>query len=362
MQLTVANKKIDTSPIKNLIVQGEINADVIPIVVPKTYGTLDLSTLAWVMRAVSEKNTLVEGACTATADGDNLNIGWTVSAPFTAVDGNIKLELCGASGTDTIIKLTGDDIYVKPKASGEYSPPTDVFEATLAQMRVILAQVQILSAATGFKPKAVYTTYAALKAAHPTGELGDQYVVGDGTPTSTYIYIWDMDANDWVSAGLVAQKGDKGDPGDIGATGATGATGGTGPAGADGHTPTINPTTKHWEINGVDTGVTADTVIVSDTTSTTKTQLLADNTEYRLASLTSLTLTFPTLTAASYFDASLAFTSGATATTFSGTGPKYKGDNVANGVFTPAANKRYGIVFGYDGVNINAYVSGVATA
>jgi hypothetical protein len=359
MQLNVTGKHIDTSPAKNLLVQGEENADIIPIVVPKVYGALNLSTLTWVMRAVSEKNTLVEGTCTATADGDNLNISWVVSAPFTAVDGNIKLELCGTSGTDTIIKLTGDDIYVKPKATGEYTPPTDVFESTLAQMRVILGQVQTLSATTGFKPKAVYATYAALKAAHPTGELGDQYVVGDGTPTATYIYIWDIDANNWVSAGLVAQKGDTGA---TGAPGGKGDTGDTGPAGAAGHSPviTINATTKHLEVDGVDTGYAVDTVVVSDTSSTTKSQLVADNTEYRFGSLTSLTLTFPTPGATDKFDASVSFTSGATPTAFSGTGPKYKGDNVTNGVFTPVANRRYTIMFGFDGVNINAYVSGVA--
>lgn len=75
-----------------------------------------------------------------------------------------------------------------------------------------------------------YDTLAQLKAAHPTGSLGDSYMVaGD-------LYVWN--GSDWENVGQIqgpqGDKGDKGDKGDTGARGATGATGATGPQGAQG--------------------------------------------------------------------------------------------------------------------------------
>ncbi len=66
-----------------------------------------------------------------------------------------------------------------------------------------------------FEIKAQYATEAALIAAHPTGQAGDAYLVGDDTNPD--LYIWLSDSNQWQNsgpiAGIVGPKGDKGDPG-----------------------------------------------------------------------------------------------------------------------------------------------------
>lgn len=89
-----------------------------------------------------------------------------------------------------------------------------------------------------------YNTLAELEAAHPTGNVGDSYMVaGD-------LYIWDATEMEWSDVGRIqgpegpqgatgaqgpqGQKGDKGDTGATGATGPQGPTGATGATGAQG--------------------------------------------------------------------------------------------------------------------------------
>lgn len=96
------------------------------------------------------------------------------------------------------------------------------------------------------------------------------------------------------------------------------------------------------------------TIIVTDLSSTLKTQLLADNTEYRFGTLTSLTITYP-----SDFACSLSFSSGSTATTLTISNVKFWGMDCSNGVFTPLVNKRYNLIFWFDGINVNCTTGGV---
>lgn len=97
-----------------------------------------------------------------------------------------------------------------------------------------------------FVIKGLYATLAALEAAHPTGSAGDAYAVG--TDSSNVVYIWDVDATDWVNIGSIqgpqgtqgptgptGPQGPKGDTGSVGPTGATGATGPQGPQGPRGY-------------------------------------------------------------------------------------------------------------------------------
>ncbi len=60
-----------------------------------------------------------------------------------------------------------------------------------------------------FTIKAQYPTYAALIAAHPTGEPGDAYFVGEDTAPD--LYVWLEDDQEWYNAGQIS--GIKGDPG-----------------------------------------------------------------------------------------------------------------------------------------------------
>lgn len=77
--------------------------------------------------------------------------------------------------------------------------------------------------------KGHYDNYSEFIAVHPSGSLGDAYIV-DGS-----YYYWNE--NGWANAGSVkGDTGPQGDKGDKGDTGDTGATGDTGPAGAKGDT------------------------------------------------------------------------------------------------------------------------------
>jgi len=80
-----------------------------------------------------------------------------------------------------------------------------------------------------------YSTYAELIAAHPTGSLGDAYMVGAN------LYVWSGSA--WEDVGQIqgpqgptGPQGPRGPQGETGATGATGATGPQGPRGIQGET------------------------------------------------------------------------------------------------------------------------------
>lgn len=86
---------------------------------------------------------------------------------------------------------------------------------------------------------------------------------------------------------------------------------------------------------------------------------LATNTIYNAGEMATLAITFPT--ADETYVSQLNFTSGATATAF--TAPdtiKWVGDDVTDGAFIPATNKRYAIMFYSDGTNIRGAVQGVA--
>ena len=100
-----------------------------------------------------------------------------------------------------------------------------------------------------------------------------------------------------------------------------------------------------------------DTVITTDTTSTTVSLTLADNTEYRYTQdLTSLTLTMPS----GDFISSIVFASGSTPTSMTyDSNIKWSGDDVTNGQFVPSADKDYDICLYYNGLNVNGIVRGV---
>ena len=94
------------------------------------------------------------------------------------------------------------------------------------------------------------------------------------------------------------------------------------------------------------------TKVLTDTSSTTKTQLLENNYEYNWGTLTSLTLSaISSALLTPGFISGFAFSSGSTATTFTDNASiTWTGDNCSAGAFTPVASKRYNAVVWYDGV------------
>lgn len=115
---------------------------------------------------------------------------------------------------------------------------------------------------TSFTVLGQFNTLDELKSAHPTGNTGDAYAVGL-PESSTSVYIWDSDINDWAnigslqgpagpegpqgpkgdtgSAGPEGPQGPKGDTGEPGPQGPKGDTGETGPQGPKGDTGETGP-------------------------------------------------------------------------------------------------------------------------
>lgn len=127
--------------------------------------------------------------------------------------------------------------------------------------------------------KGHYNSYSEFIAVHPSGSLGDAYIV-DGS-----YYYWNE--NGWANAGSVkgdtgakgskgdkgetgatgqkGEQGPKGDTGDTGATGDTGPTGPTGDTGATGAGVTIKGSYNSYEelINEHPTGNDGDSYLVN---------------------------------------------------------------------------------------------------
>lgn len=87
---------------------------------------------------------------------------------------------------------------------------------------------------TGVTILGSYDSEAALTAAHPTGEVGDSYLVNG------YLYVWSTTSNKWENVGNIqgpqGEKGEKGDTGAQGPQGEKGDTGAQGPQGEKGNT------------------------------------------------------------------------------------------------------------------------------
>ncbi len=89
---------------------------------------------------------------------------------------------------------------------------------------------------------------------------------------------------------------------------------------------------------------------------------LANNSETRYSEISSIGITFPENTSDDFI-ASVIFTSGATPPTVSIPAEVYcQGKSCLNGVFTPTANKRYTIIFDYDGQFKNGAVKATPIA
>lgn len=121
------------------------------------------------------------------------------------------------------------------------------------------------------------------------------------------------------------------------------------------YTYTYKPLTES-QIN--DIGKKADKTTITTSTETTASITLADNTEARYGEITSLTVTLSE-TISDCFISSVIFKSGATATAVTVPSDIYcQGADCKNGAFLPKANKRYTMIFSYDGI-MNCYIAAV---
>ena len=351
MELQVAGKKLITEPIKNTLVQGENNVDIFNIVLPKMHGDINLSDFSFKIRGTTPKNTLAEQLLPVAMEEDRICLRWAVSKDFTALEGALRLELIGVGlNGDEIIKFTSGDITVQADVTGEYAPPADLLEQTLAQMQVLASKAASeADRASRYVGKSAYDLWLeegntgsaedflrSLKGENGLGlkilgtfnsvsELTASYPDGGalngGFMCRSEYYYWDTLQNVWKSAGsLQGAKGDKGDRGNQGEKGDTGKM-----------------------------------TVVTNLTESFVNLTVQDNTEYQYGTLTSLSLLFP----AGSFGAVVCFSSGSLAPAVSfPAGTKFLGCDVTEGVFAPVANRRYQLGIWFDGLYTTVVAGG----
>lgn len=134
----------------------------------------------------------------------------------------------GGQNVDILRATINGEIY-----NGE---PTSEISALLVELNELI--IEGGGAGGGvYAIKGSYPTYADLIAAHPTGEEGDAYLVGD----PSHVYVWLTVDAVWHDAGVFSAiagpkgpKGDKGDQGEQGPQGERGTQGPQGPRGTQG--------------------------------------------------------------------------------------------------------------------------------
>jgi len=180
---SVTNAVIDTTNIKNILVQGESTHPQIVFSLSPT-----LTGLTWYVRATYLSFPLVteSDAITPTETVDAVTVTWDVDASFTTLYGAMQLVLVGLDGTTTNVRAVGY-VNVARDWSGENQGAItlDLFEQLMAQAETTVAKYPYVDDATGDW------------------------------------FVWDETAGAFENTGVHAQgeqgdKGDKGDKGDAG--------------------------------------------------------------------------------------------------------------------------------------------------
>ena len=138
----------------------------------------------------------------------------------TVEEGDIASVENVGSSQDAIFNFTlpkGDDgdaatIQVGSVYSGDNPSVTNRGTSSNAIFDFILPKGDQGDPGTGLTLLDTYATYEELIAAHPTGQRGQAYLVGDETEST--VYLWSTTNNEWTNVGSL--KGAKGDTGSAG--------------------------------------------------------------------------------------------------------------------------------------------------
>lgn len=135
-----------------------------------------------------------------------------------SVEGGDEAEVVNVgSATDAIFDFVlpkGDDgsaatIQVGTVTSGANASVINSGTSSAAVFNFVLPKGDQGDPGTGLTLKGQYDTLADLEAAHPTGNRGDAYFVGD--EETGVVYLWNPDETEWTNVGTL--KGAKGDTG-----------------------------------------------------------------------------------------------------------------------------------------------------
>lgn len=163
-------------------------------------GTTDIYTITYTDDTTSIF-TVYNGANGADGENGIGADGFSPIATVTEINDGAIITITDKSGTTTATIKNGKD--GEDGAQGEKGEKGDKGED-----------------GTGVTILGSFSTEEELKQTHPTGEVGQSYLVAGS------LYVWSATENDWANVGNIqGPKGDKGDPGEIGAVGPIGPTG-----------------------------------------------------------------------------------------------------------------------------------------
>lgn len=139
---------------------------------------------------------------------------FSIEYPATMLNhsGVLQAYIQVVSPENTIINTLNFRIYVQSdnEVMGD-TEAADLYET----FKQLMANFEEMMNASGLKILGYYESEAQLKEEHPTGAVGDAYIVG------TDLYIWQ--GSEWVNTGRI--KGEKGDQGEQGVQGVQGEDG-----------------------------------------------------------------------------------------------------------------------------------------
>ncbi|MGN0580358.1 MAG: hypothetical protein ACI4JE_05745 [Ruminococcus sp.] len=139
MEIFADGKNIPTYAFSGLFRQGEKFADTITIITERFYGGNDLSHCSFLMRGINENGGEAQQVIVPDISDYSLIFSWNVSESFTAVSGELKLEL-RASVTDSggesrlILKFGMEPVFVAESPKGENLPIPDAAEQIISEI------------------------------------------------------------------------------------------------------------------------------------------------------------------------------------------------------------------------------------
>jgi hypothetical protein len=179
----ITGKTIDTKSYISTLVVGDSGCDTIGFIIPKMYGTLDLSDATWKIKYVASNDKGDEAMLDFEEDGDNLIVSWTPSGWATYSEGQLKFQL--------EVTLTDGTIWHTKQAYVSVKPSLDVEEPggyTLTILEQYLALYsESLAEAQGYAESA---QQSALEAEEAKEAILNAFTVEtiDGEDTVVYNY------------------------------------------------------------------------------------------------------------------------------------------------------------------------------
>lgn len=139
MKIYAREKNIPTYALSGLLTQGEKFSDTVVFSVDRFYDGKDLYGCSFVIRAVGESSfEAVAPLSSSVAEGDRIELEWRVSDFFTAVAGELELEITASKITDgeteLVLKYNMAPIKVNPSPAGENAVVPDTAEQIKAEI------------------------------------------------------------------------------------------------------------------------------------------------------------------------------------------------------------------------------------